>query len=109
MDLLKIADIIITDYSAIAYEACILNKPLYFYVYDIREYLENRGLNVDITKEMREATFKKADTLVKAIESNMYNYSQLYDFRDKYIEVYKKNNTEELTEFIIQNMNNISK
>lgn len=109
MDLLKIADIIITDYSAIAYEACILNKPLYFYVYDIREYLENRGLNVDITKEMKEATFKKADTLVKAIESNMYNYSQLYDFRDKYIEVYKKNNTEELTEFIIQNMNNISK
>lgn len=106
MDLLKIADIIITDYSAIAYEACILNKPLYFYVYDIREYIENRGLNVDITKEMREATFKKAETLVKSIESNMYNYSELYDFRDKYVEVYKKNNTEELTNFIIQNMNN---
>lgn len=109
MDLLKIADIIITDYSAIAYESCILNKPLYFYVYDIMEYIENRGLNIDIAKEMREATFKKAETLVKSIESNMYNYSQLYDFRDKYVEVYKKNNTEELTKFIIKNMNNSSK
>ena len=73
------------------------------------EYIENRGLNIDIAKEMREATFKKAETLVKSIESNMYNYSELYDFRDKYVEVYKKNNTEELTEFIIKNMNISSK
>ena len=35
LDLLKISDYIITDYSAVAFEASILNKPLYFYVYDI--------------------------------------------------------------------------
>ena len=109
MVLLKIADIVITDYSAIAYESSILNKPLYFYIYDINEYKVDRGLNVDIAKEMREATFRDAKSLVKSIESNMYNYSELYDFRDKYVEVYKKDNIKELTEFIIRNMKNNNK
>lgn len=104
MDLLKIADIIITDYSAIAYEASVLNKPIYFYVYDIEEYKENRGLNVDITKEMKEETFKDIDSLVKAIESDSYNFKELYKFRDKYVEVYNENNIKNLTEFIKENM-----
>ena len=32
-DLLKVADFIVTDYSAIAFETAALNKPLYFYLY----------------------------------------------------------------------------
>lgn len=104
MDLLKIADFIITDYSAIAYEAAMLNKPLYFYVYDIDEYKNNRGLNVNLAKEMKEATFKKIDMIIKSIENDRYNYSDLDNFKKKYVEVYNKNNTKELTDLIIQNM-----
>ena len=47
-DLLRIADYIITDYSAVAFEASILNKPIYFYVYDIEDYKKTRGLNIDL-------------------------------------------------------------
>ena len=55
-DLLKISDYIITDYSAVAFESSILNKPVYFYVNDIDQYIKNRGLNVDLFKEMPHAT-----------------------------------------------------
>ena len=45
-DLMKFADYIITDYSATAIEASILDKPLYLYVYDMDKYMDTRGLNV---------------------------------------------------------------
>ena len=51
-DLIKIADYIITDYSAVAFEAAILDKPLYFYVYDIEKYTKIRGLNINLFKEI---------------------------------------------------------
>lgn len=51
-DLIKIADYVITDYSAIAFEAAVVNRPIFFYVYDLNEYKENRGLNVNLNKEM---------------------------------------------------------
>lgn len=99
MFLLKIADFVITDYSAIAYEASIFDRPLYFYLYDIEEYSKNRGLNVDLSKEMKDATFKNAKDLALALEKE-YNYEELYRFRNKYMEIYNQNNVEKLIRFI---------
>lgn len=56
-ELMKIADVIITDYSACAYEASLLMKPLYFFVPDFDEYVKDRGLNVDVRKELPGAVF----------------------------------------------------
>lgn len=43
--LFMMADVIITDYSSLAIEASLLNKPALFYVYDQAEYEAERGLN----------------------------------------------------------------
>ncbi|AMY05557.1 CDP-glycerol glycerophosphotransferase family protein [Staphylococcus condimenti] len=43
--LFLMADVIITDYSSLAIEASLLNKPVLFYVYDQAEYETERGLN----------------------------------------------------------------
>ena len=50
-DLLKMCDKVITDYSSLAMEASILGKPLYFYIYDVKIYKEDPGLNFDFKKE----------------------------------------------------------
>ena len=52
MELLHVADYIITDYSAIVYEAAITQKPIYFYTYDYEEYQINRGTYIDYMSEM---------------------------------------------------------
>lgn len=44
--LILLADVIITDYSSLAIEASIINKPILFYVYDEQEYERDRGLNM---------------------------------------------------------------
>lgn len=43
--LMIMADIVITDYSSLAIEASLLNKPTFFYVYDESDYEKERGLN----------------------------------------------------------------
>lgn len=43
--LMIMADVIITDYSSLAIEASLLNKPTLFYVYDEANYEQVRGLN----------------------------------------------------------------
>ena len=101
-DLLKIADYIITDYSAVAFEASLLNKPLYFYVYDIEDYKKTSGLNVDLFKEMNSSASKNIKEITKAIENNEYDYEELENFRNKYMGKDYYNNTSKLVDFIFK-------
>lgn len=101
-DLMKIADIIITDYSACAFEASLLTKPLYFYVPDFDEYLKDRGINVDIRKEMKSSVFYEASKLVNSIVDVEYNYNELFDFRKKFIEPTQNPASVILAKFIVR-------
>lgn len=100
-DLLKIVDYIITDYSAVAFEASVLNKPLYFYVYDINEYKKTRGLNVNLLKEMNNSASTNIKEIIELIENNKYDYQELEEFKNKYMEC-ETNNTKKLVDFIFK-------
>ncbi len=103
-DLMKIADVIITDYSACAFEASLLMKPLYFFVPDYNEYIDERGINVDIFDEMPHAVFKDADALVNSIVSNDYDLTELYSFKEKYIDTPAGSCSEILARFVVMLM-----
>lgn len=104
MDLMKLADVIITDYSACAFEAALLMKPLYFFVPDYNEYNTERGVNVDIREEMPGAVFEQADELASAIIQGGYDMDLLYSFKDKYIQNNNSSNTEILAKFVLMQM-----
>lgn len=101
-DLIKIADYVITDYSAIAFETATLNKPLFFYLYDLKEYEENRGLNINLQEEMKNCTKLDIKEIVNIIESDNYDYNELKRFKDKYVETSDTNNTERIVEYILE-------
>lgn len=103
-ELLKIADYVITDYSAVALEACVLNKPIFFYLYDIEEYKENRGLNIELQKEMKQSTFYDVKDIVNVIENEKYNYDELKKFKSKYVETADTHNTERILKYIVKLM-----
>lgn len=44
LKLLCVSDLVITDYSAITFDALLLNKPVYFYVPDYEKYIVERGI-----------------------------------------------------------------
>lgn len=108
-DLIKFADYIITDYSAIAFEIATLNKPLFFYVYDINKYSKKRGVNIDFSKEMKDSTRKNIEEIVKIIESNKYNYEELKRFREKYVETVDEENSKRIVEYVIEELKKLDK
>jgi len=99
-DVMKYADYIITDYSATAIEASILQKPLFLYVYDIEDYGEFRGLNVNLTGELKVSTHKDIIPILEIIQNGNYNYDELREFRNKYVETYNQNNTDNICNLI---------
>ena len=96
---LRACDRIITDYSALAVEASITGKPLYYYIYDIDSYERNVGLNVDPRIEMPHAAAVTAEELRDLLEKD-YDFGELQRFRDKYITVDTHGCTARLGEFI---------
>ena len=46
-ELLPVADVVITDYSSILFDAMIYKHPLILFVPDLDEYLDNRGFYLD--------------------------------------------------------------
>ena len=95
-ELLKIADYVITDYSAVAFEAAVLNKPIFFYLYDLEKYKDARGLNVNLQEEMKSVTFSNIKNIIDMIEKEEYPYEEYDKFKAKYIETIDTKNSERI-------------
>lgn len=66
-DLLGLADAVVTDYSAVAFEAGLLGVPTYFYVPDIDEYRLSPGLNIDPLQSFPDCAFAQPEPLAESI------------------------------------------
>lgn len=102
VELLSIADYVITDYSSFVFESAILEKPTYLYVSDYDKYTEKNGLNVDIFKELPKYVFKDAKDLFESIDNKKYNKTVIRNFKNKYIENTTGNSTQKLVDFMIK-------
>ena len=99
-DWLSTADIIISDYSSLVIEATLADKPIYIYAYDLDEYTQNTGLNVDYSKEpIAPYVYTDAKKLTDEM-SRDYEMDLLRSFRERYIEVDTGNCTTDLADFI---------
>lgn len=97
---LNIADYVITDYSAIVYEAALLEKPLFFYAYDYDEYEVGRDFYFNYKKDIPGSVKKKAKDIIKDIENNNYNLEKVSKFTKDYIDYDGKSNTLKIVELI---------
>lgn len=71
IDALDLADYVVTDYSAVAFEAAILSKKVLFYVPDIREYRISPGLNLDPVESYPQLAFESAKDLASAVDDDV--------------------------------------
>lgn len=101
LDLLSICDYLITDYSAIAIEAAILDVKTYYYVFDYNDYKKNNGLNINLFKEMPGCVFDDASQLAIALNKK-YPINTLKKYKDKYIDVQDGTSTELIVKQIME-------
>lgn len=100
MEWLRISQKVVTDYSAISFEAAILDKELYIFQSDVSDYSHNVGLNMDLTQEaIGEYVCCSEDELFNKLKEP-YRIEKVKEFADKYIEIETENCTEKLCSFI---------
>ena len=104
MDMLLVADAVISDYSCIIYEAAVLMKPLYFYTYDYDSYMSTRDIYMDYKKEIPGPMAGDGRSLAEAIDDmNNYDMDKLAAFLHKYVRV-TGHETRDITEFIFDHI-----
>ena len=104
MDMLFIADAVVSDYSCIIYEAAVLMKPLYFYTYDYDAYMSTRDIYIDYKKEIPGPMCSDGRSLAAALDSiDQYDMEKLSSFLKKYVSV-SGHETEDIVSFIFSNI-----
>jgi CDP-ribitol ribitolphosphotransferase len=101
MEFLHIADYVITDYSAISFEALIAGKPVYFYVYDYEKYKNTRDMYIDFKSEMPGIVSEDSEEILQAIYNNVRFDIKAQKFIKKYVSTVDKDNTKELAKYIL--------
>lgn len=99
-DFIRVSDYVITDYSAVAVDSCILNKKVIFYVYDYDQYNEENGINIDLFKELPGCTFRSAKDMMNMLDNKKYNEQAFQKFRKKYVTNLNGGSTKMLLELI---------
>jgi CDP-ribitol ribitolphosphotransferase len=84
LDILPLCSAVITDYSAVAFEAAVIGLPVYFYVYDVDEYARGGGLNVDLFAEMPGVTSRDIGELADRIDAGDERPELMRAFRQRY-------------------------
>ena len=100
LQLLTIADYVITDYSAISIEAASLDIPIYLYLYDFDEYVDKNGLNIDLFEEFSKYAVKDIKSILKNLNKEKYDMNVIYKFKEKYLDSDYGNYTDKLVKFI---------
>ena len=86
-DLYLVSDMLITDYSSVMFDYSILNRPMFFFMYDLESYRDElRGFYSNVVEEIPGPISKTTEELIKDIKSYSPSlYKDKYNaFHDKY-------------------------
>ncbi len=82
--LLKKADLLITDYSSVMFDYALLDKPMFFYAYDLERYRDElRGWYFDFEKEAPGPISRDTEGLIADIRSMSMNPAESDKWREK--------------------------
>lgn len=86
-ELMTIADICITDYSSVAFEFSVFERPLLFFVYDLDEYIDNRGLYYDFDEITPGPLCRTNEEMIRYIREirQGFDKSVITDFKNRFM------------------------
>lgn len=101
-DWMKVCEILITDYSGMGFEAMLLGKKVYYYLYDYDDYTTKNGLELNLfSEDIAPYVTKNAEELCELLKKD-YDFSLLQRYLEKYLSVGTENCAKRLAEFVIK-------
>lgn len=87
-DLMIASDILITDYSAIAFDYSVLCRPIFCYAYDYESYLAERGTYFEVDEKYPNKSCRTEEELLNRIKNIDYEKecANTKRFRDDFIQ-----------------------
>lgn len=83
MELLSIADYVISDYSSVIYEAGLAKRPVFLYGYDWEEYSKKRAFNLDLKRDVPTLFSEEPEKIINAIEEDAFDWKKFAGFIDR--------------------------
>ena len=87
-DLLKISDILISDYSATIFDFAVLERPILCFAYDYADYSLHRGFAMNLKEEMPGGIIETETDLLSIIQNLDYSRmtQEVRSFKKKYLQ-----------------------
>ena len=102
-ELMTVADICISDYSSVVFEYSLFERPIIFFMYDLEEYNDSRGMYYSY-EELAECgpIFKTNDEMISYIANidKEFDRSRVAEFREKFMGACDGHSTERILDFI---------
>lgn len=85
-DLMQVADILISDYSATIFDYSVLERPIISFAYDCDGYARERGFTMNLRTEMPGGICETEDSVIDRIKTMDYKKECSYvkEFKTKY-------------------------
>jgi CDP-glycerol glycerophosphotransferase (TagB/SpsB family) len=104
--LLMDADLLITDYSSIAFEAFYQEKPTIFYQFDREKYIELQGSYMDLERDLFGPSARNENELLEKLDRMHKDGFKMEDkylnFKEHYFRYYDNHNSERIYNSIVQ-------
>lgn len=99
-DFFLVADVIITDYSAILFEALLLKKSLILYAYDYESYCQKRDFYIDYKKTFQSILCDNSDKVVERLSDPDYHSQNYNRFISSMVRETRRGYTKEIVSFL---------
>ena len=99
-DLLFVSDLIITDYSSLVFEAALIKKPMLFYAFDLRGYINSRDFYFDFKSYIPGKIVYNLKELIQAINERDYDTGKMQEFAEMFFDDFDGKSTERVVKLL---------
>lgn len=85
LDWLTVASDLVTDYSAVVFDAAVLGVPIHAYAYDLDEYRERRGIPFDYENDLPGTVHRDELSVVRALLGHDVTPADVERFRRDFV------------------------
>lgn len=104
-EILRKANMLITDYSSVVYDFAILGKPVCFFQFDKNEYLQKRGAYISFEEALPGEILEDCQNVIKIIEEYIercFMPKEIYQKKlEKFFDYFDKENCSRIYESIM--------
>lgn len=101
-ELMTVADVCISDYSSLVFEYSLFERPMAFFVYDLEEYIDDRGLYYNFDEITPGPLCKTTDELISYLDNIEVEFdkNEVAAFKNRFMSSCDGHSTERIVRFI---------